>query len=50
MEFAEQGLRLSVVLGNASPLKCAALALTATVLSSLLELFAQACLSLFSER
>ncbi|XP_019085079.1 PREDICTED: phosphopantothenoylcysteine decarboxylase subunit VHS3-like [Camelina sativa] len=41
MELEQQGLRLSLVLGNASVLKCTALALTATVVSSLLELFAQ---------
>ncbi|EFH54846.1 expressed protein [Arabidopsis lyrata subsp. lyrata] len=42
MELKEQGLRLSLVLCNASVLNCAALALTATLLSSLLELFSQA--------
>ncbi|ESQ46112.1 hypothetical protein EUTSA_v10000404mg [Eutrema salsugineum] len=45
MEWEKEGLRLSLALGNASLLKCAASALTATVLSSLLELFAQASLS-----
>ncbi|OAP07602.1 hypothetical protein AXX17_AT2G17640 [Arabidopsis thaliana] len=44
MELKEQGMsmRLSLVLGNALVLNCAALALTATMLSSLLELFSQA--------
>ncbi|CAD5319176.1 unnamed protein product [Arabidopsis thaliana] len=43
MELKEQGMsmRLSLVLGNALVLNCAALALTATMLSSLLELFSQ---------
>ncbi|CAN6900831.1 unnamed protein product [Brassica oleracea] len=46
MEWEEQGLRSSLVLDSASVLMLTASALTATVLSSLVELLAQASLSL----
>ena len=46
MEWEEQGLRSSLVLDSASVLMLTASALMATVLSSLVELLAQASLSL----
>lgn len=46
MEWEEQGLRMSLVLDSASVLMLTASALTATVLSSILELLSQASLSL----
>ncbi|CAF2114306.1 unnamed protein product [Brassica napus] len=46
MEWEEQGLRSSLVLDSASVLMLTASSLMATVLSSLVELLAQASLSL----
>nr|VDC63561.1 unnamed protein product [Brassica rapa] len=46
MEWEEQGLWSSLVLDSASMLKLTASTLTATVLSSFVELLAQASLSL----